>query len=150
MANNLKIHTNDMKLAVLSGESYNSVARRYGCDASQVIRLLKNDPDIVKAKAEGKLKKRTEAITAETALNDPAVADVLVHGMSVNAAAKKHGVNQPNLWYKVDRARKLLPEPVEPPTEETLAKVADKLRDTARKLGMTPEDLAFEMVRRLT
>lgn len=145
MTSDLIAHKSEIKAAILGGESYNTVAKRYQCDATQVLRLLKNDPDIVKAKAAGLLNKRAPVLTAENVLQDPAVADVILNGMNVHAAAKKHGKTYAALWNKVEKAKKLLPVD----TEKELAELADMLRSAAKRLNMRPEALAHDMIHRL-
>jgi transposase-like protein len=114
-------HKDDIKAAILSGETYAAVAQRYGAFPPEVHALLRKDPDIVAAKASGALRARGRGkLTLEECLADPAVVDVVENGMSTVAAAKKHGISQPTLWVKVKRAKDLLnpptPEPQAAPT----------------------------------
>ena len=146
MATSSQLHKEAMKAAILAGETYAAVGKRFNCDGRQVYRILVNDPDIVKAKAAGDLRPRSAKLTAETALQDPAVADVILNGMTVNAAAKKHGIAQPVLWLRVSKVKAQM-NPT--PTEDDLNKVADMLRKAAKRLNMRPEALAHDMIHRL-
>lgn len=109
-------HKDEIKAAILSGESYADVAKRYGAFPPEVHTLLRNDPDIVAAKASGALRTPGRAKQSlEECLAQPGVEDVIHGGMSTLAAAKKHGVSQPTLWAKVRRAKELMG--IEPPKQ---------------------------------
>lgn len=114
-------HKDEIKAAILAGESYADVAKRYGAFPPEVHTLLRKDPDIVAAKASGALRTPGRAKQSlEECLAQPGVADVIEGGMSTLAAAKKHGVSQPTLWAKVRRAKELMG--IEPP-KQAAAKV---------------------------
>ena len=49
-------HKDEIKAAILAGESYADVAKRYGAFPPEVHTLLRKDPDIVAAKASGALR----------------------------------------------------------------------------------------------
>lgn len=109
-------HKDEIKAAILSGEPYADVAKRYGAFPPEVHTLLRNDPDIVAAKASGALRTPGRAKQSlEECLAQPGVEDVIHGGMSTLAAAKKHGVSQPTLWAKVRRAKELMG--IEPPKQ---------------------------------
>lgn len=113
-------HKDEIKAAILAGESYADVAKRYGAFPPEVHTLLRKDPDIVAAKASGALRTPGRAKQSlEECLAQPGVADVINGGMSTLAAAKKHGVSQPTLWAKVRRAKELMG--IEPPKQATAA-----------------------------
>lgn len=115
MNKNLLPHKPAIKAAILAGETYKTVAERYGVFTPEVHTLLRRDPDIVAAKAAGELRVRGRGkLTLDECLADPAVADVINGGMSTNAAAAKHGISQPTLWAKVKRARDLISPPKQP------------------------------------
>jgi transposase-like protein len=87
----------------------------------EVHTLLRQDPDIVAAKAAGELRVRGRTkLSLEDCLADPAVADVITNGMSTNAAAAKHGISQPTLWAKVKRAKDLISPPKPKPAPTTI------------------------------
>ena len=109
-------HKDEIKAAILAGESYADVAKRYGAFPPEVHTLLRKDPDIVAAKASGALRTPGRAKQSlEECLAQPGVEDVIHGGMSTLAAAKKHGVSQPTLWAKVRRAKELMG--IEPPKQ---------------------------------
>lgn len=111
-------HKDEIKAAILSGESYADVAKRYGAFPPEVHTLLRKDPDIVAAKASGALRTPGRAKQSlEECLAQPGVEDVIHGGMSTLAAAKKHGVSQPTLWAKARRAKELMG--IEPPKQST-------------------------------
>lgn len=113
-------HKDEIKAAILAGESYADVAKRYGAFPPEVHTLLRKDPDIVAAKASGTLRTPGRAKQSlEECLAQPGVEDVIHGGMSTLAAAKKHGVSQPTLWAKVRRAKELMG--IEPPKQATAA-----------------------------
>lgn len=113
-------HKDEIKAAILAGESYADVAKRYGAFPPEVHSLLRKDPDIVAAKASGALRTPGRAKQSlEECLAQPGVADVIHGGMSTLAAAKKHGVSQPTLWAKVRRAKELMG--IEQPKQATAA-----------------------------
>lgn len=113
-------HKDEIKAAILAGESYADVAKRYGAFPPEVHTLLRKDPDIVAAKASGTLRTPGRAKQSlEECLAQPGVEDVIHGGMSTLAAAKKHGVSQPTLWAKVRRAKELMG--IEPPKQAAAA-----------------------------
>lgn len=117
-------HKDEIKAAILAGESYADVAKRYGAFPPEVHSLLRKDPDIVAAKASGALRTPGRAKQSlEECLAQPGVADVIHGGMSTLAAAKKHGVSQPTLWSKVRRAKELMG--IEPPKQTAPAPKAE-------------------------
>ena len=116
-------HKDEIKAAILAGESYADVAKRYGAFPPEVHTLLRKDPDIVAAKASGALRTPGRAKQSlEECLAQPGVEDVIHGGMSTLAAAKKHGVSQPTLWAKVQRAKELMG--IEPPKQTVAAAAA--------------------------
>ena len=131
-------HKDEIKAAILAGESYADVAKRYGAFPPEVHTLLRKDPDIVAAKASGALRTPGRAKQSlEDCLAQPGVEDVIHGGMSTLAAAKKHGVSQPTLWAKVRRAKELMG--IEPPKQATAAPAAPPTpTPTSVSTPMTP------------
>ena len=85
-----------IKADVLSGMSGYAAAQKRGVDSLKYAKILAADPDIVAAKAAGVVKDRAKwKTTPEHYRRLPHVVDVLDHGMTQAAAAKKHGVSQP-------------------------------------------------------
>lgn len=80
----------EAKRRILARESYNDVARRLGVPSLKLYNLLANDPDIVAAKAAGKLNS-SKRYSAHHFSKLPHVVDVLRNGLSQTEAAKKHG-----------------------------------------------------------
>jgi hypothetical protein len=80
----------EAKRRILARESYNDVAHRLGVPSLKLYNLLANDPDIVAAKAAGKLNS-SKRYGAHHFSNLPHVVDVLRNGLSQTEAAKKHG-----------------------------------------------------------
>lgn len=112
----------EMRAAILSGEGYHKVGDRFGLSSALVHRLLRDDPDIVAAKANGTLrapKRPQESLRKQDYLSLPYVIDVIERGMSTSAAARKHGISQSVVWTKVQAAKKTLssaPAPAPLPT----------------------------------
>lgn len=101
----------EMKAAILSGQGYHRVGDRFGLSSALVHRLLRDDPDIVAAKANGTLRapKRPQgSLRKQDYLSLPYVIDVIERGMSTSAAARKHGISQSVVWTKVQAAKKTL------------------------------------------
>lgn len=109
----------EMKAAILSGDGYHKVGDRFGLSSAFIHRLLRDDPDIVAAKANGTLrapKRHLDNLRKQDYLALPYVQDVLERGMSTSAAARKHGISQSVVWTKVQAAKKILEARPTPPT----------------------------------
>lgn len=95
-----------LKAEVLAGKSIYAVSQAHGINPLTLSRALIKDPDIVKAKAAGVIRQRKGGAPAKKDYTKlPYVIDVIQHGMSTTAAAKKHGISQPVVWNKVKAAR---------------------------------------------
>lgn len=165
MTRKLIEHKDAIKAAILAGETYKVVAERYGVFQPEIHTLLRRDPDIVAAKAAGELRVRGRTkLTLEECLADPAVADVISHGMSTNAAAVKHGISQPTLWAKVKRAKDLIQPPTSPAPKpatssgaapspvspvDDLDFLVDIVRSYAARTGQRPESVAHQLMQHL-
>lgn len=98
-----------LKAEVLTGKSIYAVSQAHKINPLTLSRALIKDPDIVKAKAAGVIRQRKGGAPAKKDYTKlPYVIDVIQHGMSTTAAAKKHGISQPVVWNKVKAAREYM------------------------------------------
>lgn len=129
----------DIKAAVLKGDSYRKVADRYNVSGALIHKLLADDPDIVAAKASGKLRGARNGSRMSTARGKyqdlPYVIDVIQHGMSTAAAAKKHGISQPVVWEKVRSVRAQMEAATPTPTPQSTPPMPETLLTATKDLS---------------
>lgn len=140
------------KALILAGETYPDTAKAVGYGNHAALHAaLKDDPDIVAAKANGQLRSRATK-GPEHYARKPYVQAVL-NGMTQSEAAKKYGVSQPLVGRHLKMAAGATPPPPTQPTSPNndieLNLIADMLRSAAKRLGMRPESLAYDMLHRL-
>lgn len=146
----------EMKAAILSGQGYHKVGDRFGLSSALVHRLLRDDPDIVAAKANGTLRapKRPQgSLRKQDYLSLPYVIDVIERGMSTSAAARKHGISQSVVWTKVQAAKKTLstaPAPQPTPTNDPeIDAITLLIKSYATRHNIDPQTLCETLKQRL-
>lgn len=94
----------EAKTRILNRESYNDVSRRMGVPSLKLYSLLANDPDIVAAKANGKLNS-SKRYAANHFSKLPHVVDVLRNGLTHTESAEKHGKHRSQVSRDVKKAQ---------------------------------------------
>lgn len=112
----------EAKRRILSRESYNDVGRRLGIPPLKLYNLLASDPDIVAAKANGKLN-ASKRYAANHFSKLPHVIDVLQNGMTHTEAAEKHGKHRSQVSRDVKKAQEeggttTAPPPPQPESQQ--------------------------------
>lgn len=94
----------EAKRRILNRESYSDVSRKLGVPSLKLYNLLANDPDIVAAKANGKLNV-SKRYAANHFSKLPHVVDVLQNGMTHTEAAEKHRKHRSQVSRDVKKAQ---------------------------------------------
>ena len=98
----------EAKRLILSGLSYAKAAKQVGLDSFTLLNRLRDDKDILAAKAAGLLNKPRNTARRVKYAELPCVIDVLQNGMTQAEAAEKHKVSQPYISRCVRKAREEL------------------------------------------
>lgn len=94
---------------ILSGLSYAKASKQVGLDSFTLLNRLRDDKDLLAAKAAGLLNKPRNTTRRAKYAELPCVIDVLQNGMTQAEAAEKHKVSQPYISRCVRKAREELP-----------------------------------------
>ena len=135
------------KALILAGETYPDTAKAVGYGNHAALHAaLKDDPDIVAAKASGKLRSRATK-GPEHYLRKPYVQAVL-NGMTQVEAAAKFGVSQPLVGRHLKLAggaakvgRPPTTPPALTPTTNDVALIADLIKAHAQRLNIPAKTL---------
>lgn len=100
--------TAEAKRLILSGLSYAKAAKQVGLDSFTLLNRLRDDKDILAAKAAGLLNKPRNTARLVKYAELPCVIDVVQNGMTQAEAAEKHKVSQPYISRCVRKAREEL------------------------------------------
>lgn len=100
--------TAEAKRLILSGLSYAKAAKQVGLDSFTLLNRLRDDKDILAAKAAGLLNKPRNTARRVKYAELPCVIDVLQNGMTQAEAAERHKVSQPYISRCVRKAREEL------------------------------------------
>ena len=127
--------TAEAKRLILSGLSYAKAAKQVGLDSFTLLNRLRDDKDILAAKAAGLLNKPRNTARRVKYAELPCVIDVVQNGMTQAEAAEKHKVSQPYISRCVRKAREELAQaaPTTPVSTSTTP-VADPEIDAIKAL----------------
>lgn len=100
--------TAEAKRLILSGFSYAKAAKQVGLDSLTLLNRLRDDKDILAAKAAGLLNKPRNTARRVKYAELPVVIDVLQNSLTQAEAAEKHKVSQPYISRCVRKAREEL------------------------------------------
>ncbi len=125
--------TAEAKRLILSGLSYAKAAKQVGLDSFTLLNRLRDDKDILAAKAAGLLNKPRNTARRVKYAELPCVIDVVQNGMTQAEAAERHKVSQPYISRCVRKAREELAQatPTAKVEANSLDSVRIRLRDAA-------------------